>query len=99
MDRQIGVEVSSDWEQLTRTGVEYRHYLERIEAAVRMLVPRGWTVMTMQPETVAEAVRLADAGRGDGPTTSWRGSGRGRAPGGSSGSVTASRRWVVRTTS
>ncbi len=63
--RLMGVEVSSDWEQLTLTGVEYRHGLESIEAAVRMLVPRGWAVMNMQTEAVAEAVRLADAARGD----------------------------------
>jgi len=63
--RLMGVEVSSDWEQLTLTGVEFRHGLESIEAAVRMLVPRGWAVMNMQTEAVAEAVRLADAGRGD----------------------------------
>ena len=63
--RLMGVEVSSDWEQLTLTGVEFRHGLESIEAAVRMLVPRGWAVMNMQTEAVAEAVRLADAARGD----------------------------------
>ncbi len=63
--RLMGVEVSGQWEQLSLTGVEYRHALESIEAAIRVLVPRGWAVMNMQTKAVAEAVRLADAGRDD----------------------------------
>ncbi len=63
--RLMGVEVRGQWEQLSLTGVEYRHALESIEAAIRVLVPRGWAVMNMQTKAVGEALRLADAGRDD----------------------------------
>lgn len=63
--RRIGVDVGESWGQLAVFGVEYRNSIEEIAAGVRVLGPRGWSVMTMDTEAVRRAVQAAEAGRGD----------------------------------
>ena len=63
--RRIGVDVGEAWGQMASLSAEYRASIENIEAAVRLLGPRGWAVMTMDTEAVQHAVTLVEAGRGD----------------------------------
>ena len=61
--RRIGVDVGELWGRLAGVGAEYRKTVEGIEAAVRVLGPRGWSVMTMDTQAVRDAVREVQAGR------------------------------------
>lgn len=63
--RRIGADINEAWGQLAALGAEYREGIEAIEAAVRVLGPRGWSVMTMDTESVRRATRAADAGHRD----------------------------------
>lgn len=63
--RRIGVDVGESWGQLAVLTADYRKSIEEIEAAVRVLGPRGWAVMTMDTEAVRRGVQAAEAGRGD----------------------------------
>lgn len=63
--RRVGLDVGGAWERLADMGAEYRRSIERIEASVRVLVPRGWAVMNMDTEAVLGAVQMTEAGRGD----------------------------------
>lgn len=63
--RRIGMDVSEAWGQFAVLGVEYRKGIETIEAAVRVLGPRGWSVMTMDTESVHGAIQAAETGHGD----------------------------------
>lgn len=63
--RRVGLDLSEAWDELAGVGAEYRRSVERIEAAVRVLVPRGWAVMNMDVAVVRRAIQAAEAGRGD----------------------------------
>lgn len=63
--RRVGVNVDEAWDQLAGHGVQYREAIEGIEAAVRVLGPRGWAVMTMDTEPLRLAVQAAEEGRED----------------------------------
>lgn len=63
--RRVGLDVRGTWERLVGVSAEYRESVEAIEAAVRVLVPRGWAVTNMNTEAVRRAVDAAEAGRGD----------------------------------
>lgn len=63
--RRIGVDVGESWGRLAGVGAQYRKSIEGIEAAIRILGPRGWSVITMDTEAVHRAVRAAQAGRED----------------------------------
>ena len=74
--RRIGVDVGESWGQLALLSAEYRRSIEGIEAAVRVLGPRGWAVMTW---TRRPCAALSKRLRPDGatrPTTCWLTSGR-----------------------
>lgn len=62
---RIGVDMDSSWNHLRVVGVEYRRSIEAIETAIRVLVPRGWAVLTMDTEAVTEAVHLVQSARAE----------------------------------
>ncbi|GAA4773326.1 hypothetical protein [Citricoccus nitrophenolicus] len=76
---RLGIDMGSTWDQLHIGGIEYRRFIEEIEAAVRVLVPRGWAVMTMQTEAINEAVHLVQSEREEEAdellTDQWEGEG------------------------
>lgn len=63
--RRIGTDVGESWEQLATFSSEYRRSIDAIAAAVRVLGPRGWAVMTMATDVVNGAVQMAEDSRGD----------------------------------
>lgn len=63
--RRVGVDVGESWGHLAVSNAEYRRSIEGIAAAVGVLGPRGWAVMTMDTEVVRRAVQAAEVGRGD----------------------------------
>lgn len=61
----LGVDIGEAWQEIGAAGVQYGALVESIEEALRTLVPRGWAVMTMNTEPLAEAVRLVRSDRGE----------------------------------
>jgi hypothetical protein len=62
--RRVGVDVGEAWEQLVGLGVQYSKSIEGIEAAVRVLAPRGWAVTTMDTK---RSIKLPTPGSVAGP--------------------------------
>lgn len=61
----LGLDISDSWKEVSGVGAQLEAVTKRTEEALQVLVPRGWAVMTMNTEPVAEAVRLAKSGMGD----------------------------------
>lgn len=62
---RLGMDMDFSVSQLRTVGVEYRRSIEEIEAAIRVLVPRGWAVLTMQTEAITKAVHLVQSARAE----------------------------------
>lgn len=62
---RLGVDTTAAWDQLHIRGIEYRGLIEGIESAIRVLVPRGWAVMSMQTEAIQNAVHLTQSDRAE----------------------------------
>ncbi len=61
--RRLGADVSDSWDQLAALSAEYRILVEDIEAAIRVLGPRGWAVTPMSLIVLRQAVEAAEGGR------------------------------------
>lgn len=60
---RLGRSLNASWTRPADTGSEYAAHMDSVEAAVRLLVPRGWAVMSMDTAAVAGAVAAVRAGR------------------------------------
>jgi hypothetical protein len=63
--QRLGRSVDASWTRVADLGKEQTALLDSIEAAVRLLVPRGWAVMHMDTEAVNAAVAAMRAGNPD----------------------------------
>lgn len=59
----LGQSLDASWEGLVELGAKQTALMDSIEAAVSVLVPRGWAVMNMKSEVVNAAVAAVRAGR------------------------------------
>lgn len=61
----MGQSLDASWAQLADLGAKQAALMDSMEAAVRLLVPRGWAVMHMDSAAVSAAAAAVAAGRAD----------------------------------
>ena len=63
--QRLGRSVDASWTRLAGLGKEQKALMDSVEAAVSLLVPRGWAVMNMDHAAVSAAVAAVRAGNPD----------------------------------
>lgn len=63
--QRLGRSLDASWTQLADLGTEQVRLMDSMEAAVNLLVPRGWAVMHMDTKAVNAAVAAVRDGRPD----------------------------------
>lgn len=61
--QRLARSLSASWRGVAERGAEYAELMESMEAAVSLLVPRGWAVMQMDISAVKDAVDAIRDGR------------------------------------
>lgn len=61
--QRLGRSLDASWTRLGDLGTEQAALMDSMEAAVKLLVPRGWAVMHMDTAAVKDAVAAVRAGR------------------------------------